>query len=235
LNQEGAKFKTESNNNREREKMRLAHLIVVLSIIMLFPISESVIIVHAKTLTIDCGETTHQYADSDIRWSFNVTMTVQTEQNGNWIVNNTYEVDWGMKLTYLNESIYDRDSFSIVCYDPQNYLSDNIRQNCTIYETTVTPDDSGTLSMKFTPIATMNYELDTAFGLKVFDKAGIRGSGSWQQDWQNEPIPISIEKSQAELVNPSIDPIYAYLAIAGVIIVIGIGTFLLIRKGKRND
>ena len=160
-------------------------------------------------------------------------MIVQTEQNDNWIVNNSYEVDWVIKLTYLNESIYDRDSFSIVCYNPQNFLSDNILQNCTIYETAVTPPkDTGTLSAKFTPIATINYELDTAFGLKVFDKARMRGSGYW---WQNEPIPISIvEQSNNDGITPyDITDVFLWVgivAIGAIIIGITIGIWLKVKN-----
>jgi hypothetical protein len=205
--------------------------------IVLFVISESVIIVHAETLTKDFGETnfnSSDYSGYNIFCTINVIATIQTEANGNWIENNTYQLNWTITITYLNQSLYDNDNFFIDFYNPQN--NDNTILHIVTYETTVNPQESGTLSATFRPESGgRNFTLDSAFALKVYRNEGIITTGSWQQDFNNEPVQISIEKRQSEPVNLSIDPIYAYLAIAVVIIVIGIGTFLLIRKGKRGD
>jgi hypothetical protein len=217
--------------------MKSSNLFAVFSIITLLLISEGVSIVHAQTLTKDFGQTDLIDSNGDKYCSFDVTATIETEPNGNWIVNHTYKVDWLITMTYLNESIYNRDDFAIVFSNPVNPIYDTVQQSTVISGTPVTSQNSGTLSMTSTPERGINFELNSAFDLKAYYDENIVTSGSWLQSYENAPIQIDIVNNQPESTNTSpIEPIYAYaMVIVAVIIAIGIGAYAYAKKKKHSS
>jgi hypothetical protein len=217
--------------------MKLSRLFAVLSIIVLFVISESVIIVHAETLTKDFGETnfnSSDYSGYNIFCTIDVTATIQTEANGNWIENNTYQVNWTITITYLNQSIYDNNDFFIDFYNPEN--NDNTILHTVTYETTVTPQESGTLSATFRPESGgRNFTLDSAFALKAYRNEGIISTGSWLQSFNNEPIQIIVENQSDNdhTITPyDIGNIFLMAGILGIILVIAFVIGYLYRNKK---
>jgi hypothetical protein len=181
-------------------------------------------------VTCDFGETNFNAPQGGIFWTMQVTAIIQTEGDTNWIANNTYEVNWTITITYLNQSMYNGNGFSLDCYNPENPIYDTVLQHTVTYETTVTPQHSGTLSMTFRPeSAPMDFKLASSFALKVYYKGNIVTSGSWvqpDQTFNGIPASISVE-NQPQVANPSpIEPICVIaMIIAVVLIVIGIGVF----------
>jgi len=206
-------------------------------IIALLLISQGIVIVHAQILTKDFGETnfnSSDYSGHNIFCTIDVTAIIQTEPNGNWIENNTYQVNWTITMTYVNQSVVNSNDFSIVFYNPENL--DLVPLHVVTSETTVTPQSSGTLSATFTPeSASSNFTLNSDFALKVYNNGNIMTSGSWLQSFNNSPLSIAVERNQPQVTNssPSINPIYFFvMVIALVIVVIGIGAYAYTKRKK---
>ena len=198
---------------------------------------KGILSVKAETVTADFGTTDFNcsdYSGHNIYCTINVTGTVQTEANGNWIANNAYEVNWTITITYLNQSIYNNNDFSIEFYNPQNPIYSNLIQNVVVSDTTVTPQKSGTLSMTFKPeSAITGFKLDSAFALKVYDKENIVTSGSWLQSYNNPPIPINIVSSQQANPTPTV-PELATLVL-GIALAVVTGSLIIYKaKSSRN-
>ena len=164
--------------------MKSLNLFTVLGIIVLLITFEGISVVHAQTLSKDFGETNFNSSDGSVFCKIDVTATIQTDPNGDWIKNHTYQVNWFIQITYLNQSIYNADDFSIGCYNPENPLQDTVVQRVVNESTTVTPQKNafGYLAMTFTPQSVpASFRLDSSFALKVYYKGNIVASGSWLQ------------------------------------------------------
>ena len=196
-------------------------------------ILEGVTIVHGQTLTIDFGETELIDSNGDKYCSFCVTMIMETEPNGNWILDNTYEVRYAITLTYLNQSIYDNYDFSIYFNLPVTMLDFGFFyeiQELQSY-THVTLQNMGNLSRIYRPVsAPMEFEFFTSLVLKVYYEEEIRFDGVWQQSNQTEPIMINVEHSQSDSMYLPFNDIYLYLVITVAIFLILIVLFLKLKK-----
>jgi hypothetical protein len=177
-----------------------SQLLLAITIIILLVTSFGITVVRAETITYDFDNTDFNASQGGVFCTMRVMATITTEPEGNWIAKNIYQVNWTIAITYLNQSLYNDDDFSIVCYNPVNVIQD-AGQNTTIYQTTVTPQNSGTLSATFKPSTSMSFSLDSSFSLTVYSKGNIVTSGSWSQGMNNNP-PVTI-KVLSQQINPS--------------------------------
>ncbi len=182
--------------------MKSSNLLVVLTIIAFLLISEGALIVHAQTLTKDFG-TVNVNNPPNIIASMDVKATVQTEPNGHWIQNNTYQVNLQISIPYVNESVYNANGFAIECRSPDNPVY-NAFMNPSQYniDVTVTPQNSGTMSYTLRPQSTGNTSLNLDFALIVYYNNKIVTSGSWvwymnsNKDVTNQPLSIMVDSNQ---------------------------------------
>lgn len=205
--------------------------------------SQGLLSVKAETLTKDFGQTnfnSSDYSGYNIFATIDVIATIQTEPNGYWIQNNIYQVNWLITITYLNQSVYNSDDFSIEFYNPDNPVYNAI-ENVTAYDTTVTPKNSGTLSMTLRPQSVGDSEFNSAFALKVYDKGNIVTSGSWEQSFNNQPIHISVKSNQhLPFDTPSPTPIAPELTPLAIVVALAVVTSSIalysrkVKSGKLN-
>ncbi|HMK94059.1 MAG TPA: hypothetical protein VK536_01535 [Candidatus Limnocylindrales bacterium] len=98
--------------------MKPSILFVSLSIIAMLVISEGVSTVHAKTLTKDFGILNVTNENGSTICSFDVTVNIQTESNGDWICGKIYDVSWVLTLTYINQTMLNDFTITFWQYYP---------------------------------------------------------------------------------------------------------------------
>jgi hypothetical protein len=207
--------------------------LVFLGIVILLLTFEGLSIAHAQTLTNDFGTTnlTMDNSGHNILCTINVSTSIQTEPNGKWIANNTYEVNWTISITYLNQSLYDPNNFWIICNNPENIIQNAVGQNVTTPQTTATPHMKGELIMIFKPSIPANFTLDSSFSFAVFYKGNKVTSGSWEQNATYQPININVVNNQ---VSPS--PTIPEFSLVGAISLLAVASVSLVylrkKKGK---
>jgi hypothetical protein len=243
-------------------KMKPSILFVSLSILALLVISEGVSTVHAQTLTKDFGISNVQSENGSIECSYNVTLNIQTEPNGDWICGNTYHVSWVITLTYVNHTMFNGfNDFTITFYQsfpteinatdfiPQFTFASAILRP-TLYSVangsvpkirSVAIGSVATLSVAFTAFdKPEDFQFDFAVDYSITNNGepayypvpgeSVITYGEWLQ---NTPLYINIvsQKNPLQIIsNPSfIQEIY----FSAVVIVIIIGVYAYIKKGKK--
>lgn len=211
--------------------MKLFRLFGLLSLFALLFASQSVLSVQAETVTKDFGQTnfySSDYSGHNIFATMNVKATVETEPNGHWTLNNTYQVNVLITITYVNESVYSANGFAIECYQPDNPVYDAIMIPSKYdIDVTATPQNSGIISMTLRPqsVGTASLEgLD--FALRVYYNDQLVTSGSW--DWgmnnNNQPITITVDSNQhlpfSTPVTPELTPLIIVVVLFGVSFVV---------------
>lgn len=220
--------------------MKASNLFAVLSIIALLIISEGATIVHAQTLTQDFGVTNITSLNGSKAYSYDVTVNIQTEPNGDWISGKTYQVGWVITLMYVNQSIF--NDFSILFYLPSQWgnsdFTDFTPQIITNETQLSLQQKVGTLNMTFTAGNTPeNFQFYVDLMLTVSNNGQVISfdNGEW---FQNTPLYINLVYNPnypSQTNSSSIQPIYVIgMAVSVVIIAIGIGAYAYTRKGKKS-
>jgi len=96
---------------------------LILIFILAVPLAIGFMPVHAEnTISKDFGQSSYNAilpafnATGQELFAYNVTMTIETEPNGQWITNKTYSISWSITLTYLDTSIFNNSTFYINFY-----------------------------------------------------------------------------------------------------------------------
>ncbi len=83
-------------------------------------------------------------------YTINVSMAVETESNGEWLVGNSYQITWQISIANFNPDAIKRPSnLSLTFHDPLVRISGNL--NTIIKQTSVTIGQNGLLKVEFTP------------------------------------------------------------------------------------
>lgn len=232
---------------------KISPIIVALVIVLIiFAIIGSIVFVYpiiagqrTRTLTKDFGVSNVQSSNGSTEFSYDVTVNIQTEPNGDWICGKTYHVSWVITLTYVNQTMF--NDFTITFYQsfpteipnyadftsPSGMVSAILRP--LPYQTVGTPSTTFTIGNKSENFQ-FDFELDysvTNNGLPAYypvSGESVLDNGEWLQ---NTPLYINIvsQKNPLQVIsNPSfIQPIY----FSAVVIVIVIGAYAYIKKGKK--
>lgn len=192
----------------------------------------------SETITKDFGEVSFNAYKTGVICKIDVTVTIQSEPNGNWIINHEYGIDWSIRLTYLNQSMYDSKDFSIVCYNPQNRIA--MWEQMKTYNTTVTLQNEGNLALAFRPTIPWTFELDSFFTLTFYYKGNIVSTGDWVQP-KNQLIDINIvsdqqaNTTQTPATSPTQIPTPTIIVpiVLVVVLLIAIVSLLLYRRHRR--
>jgi hypothetical protein len=86
--------------------MNLTRLLALLLGVLVF--ASAISVVNAD-ITKDYGETTSKDAYGNKRFSFRVRMTVETEENNEWLPNKNYDITINIELTFVNKSVFPYD------------------------------------------------------------------------------------------------------------------------------
>ncbi len=208
--------------------MKLFRLFGLLSIIALLVVSQSAF-VNAETFTREFRDIGQSYSPTDKRFSNDVIATIQTEPDGSWFIGNTYQVTYTIRVSYVNETLYDLESFTLHCYDSRAIQ----------YQTDATFQNSGTLTFNITADATMgNMGIDQGFSLTVYDDGETITGGSWFPSMYDEPIRINVvNRPTATPSNISaglfVDPLFVAMICVFLIILVAV-IFVAYKIGKKN-
>jgi hypothetical protein len=80
-------------------------------------ISASLVTVHAYNFRHDFGDTAEINSSGTNVFAYDIGQNMQTEPNGGWITGNTYQVNWTIRLDYVNQDIVNGNSY-ILFYLP---------------------------------------------------------------------------------------------------------------------
>ena len=207
--------------------MRKVIILSILTICLLI-VSQSTF-VNAATFTREFRDIGHSYSPTDKRFSYDVIATIQTEPDGSWFIGNTYQVTYTIRLTYVNETLYDLDSFTVHCYD----------SSAIQYQTDATFQNSGTLTFNVTAEAGMgNYGIDQAFSSTVYNDERTITGGSWFPSMYDEPIHINVVNMPT--ATPSnlsaglfIEPLFVVMICLFIIVLVAVGVAAY-KIGKKN-
>ena len=203
-------------------------IILSLLTICLLILSQSAF-VNAATFTREFRDIGQSYSPTDKRFSYDVVATIETEPDGTWFIGNTYQVNYTIRLTYINETLYDFDSFTVHCYD----------SSATSYQTDATFQNSGTLTFNLKAEAGVGiYGIDQGFSSTVYDDEGSITGGSWFPSMYDEPISINlVNMPTATPSNLSaglfIEPLYIAMICLFIIVLIAVGV-VAYKIGKKK-
>ncbi len=88
-------------------------------------------------------------------YTYNVSMSVETESNGEWVVDNSYQITWRISIVNFSpNAIQQPSNLSLIFHDPAVGISGNLRT--IINQTSVTIGQDGFLKVEFTPDKAVN-------------------------------------------------------------------------------
>jgi hypothetical protein len=88
-------------------------------------------------------------------YTINVSMSIETEPNGEWVVNNSYQITWQISIANFNpDAITEPKDLSLTFHDPLVKISGSL--DPIINQTSVTVDRDGFLKVKFAPGMSVN-------------------------------------------------------------------------------
>jgi hypothetical protein len=179
------------------KSFRISAVIVILTVLAL---AVNTVLVNADTsanqITKDFGQTNYYSSTNNSTFaSINVKASFETEPNGHWIVNKTYQVSLLVSITYVNQSFYNPNVFAIECYRSDYPISfQDAKLTPSTNNVTVTPQDNGTMTMSVTPLIVKETGLYFNFALTFYYNNSIVTNGSWTQGLKNTPpIPITVD------------------------------------------
>ncbi len=182
-------------------------------------------------------------------FTYSVTMTVQTESQGEWLVGSTYQVIWRISIVDYNPAyINDTGKFYIRFYDPvikfyEPVLMNSGSLNVTVSETNLTIGQDGLLEAQFTPDKAYNQaDIQSSMTESAYFQ-GQLPTGQWDQNFDiwiniisNTPSPTqqpTIEPSTTP--NPPKENLTSVAvivgAVAAVLVAVGLLAYLVKRKG----
>jgi hypothetical protein len=180
--------------------MKLPRILVVIAILSVLALAGNTVIVNAETsantTSIDFGQTNFYAPTNNSTFvSINVKANIETEPNGHWIVNKTYQVSLLISITYVNESVYNPNYFTTECYRNSYPISvEDAILNPLTNNVTVTPQSNGTMLMTVKPLVVKDTGLYFNFALTFYYNNSIVTNGSWTQGLKNTPpIPITVD------------------------------------------
>jgi hypothetical protein len=88
-------------------------------------------------------------------YTINVSMSIETEPNGEWVVNNSYQITWQISIVNFNpNAIVEPSDLSLTFHDPLFRISGSLKT--TINQTSVMIGSDGFLKVEFTPDMSVN-------------------------------------------------------------------------------
>jgi hypothetical protein len=138
-------------------------------------------------------------------YTYNVSMSVETESNGEWVVDNSYQINWRISIVNFSpDAIQEPNNLSLTFYNPIVGISGNLRN--VISQTSVTIGHDGLLKVEFTPDKSVN-QADVRTTLMVNENYSSQEkftNGYWNQNFD---IWINIVDSLSTLPPATASPV----------------------------
>ena len=170
--------------------MKSMHILAVVSMIVMLVTLIGINVVQAQTLTQDFGVTSINSLNGSKGYSYDVTVNIQTEPNGDWISGNTYQVAWVITLIDVNQANF--NDFSILFYLPSEWGNPDFTDftpQFIINQTQLSlQQKTGTLNMTFTAGNTkeaFQFYFDLMFTVSNNGQVIDFDKGMWFQNTSN--------------------------------------------------
>jgi hypothetical protein len=138
-------------------------------------------------------------------YTYNVSMSVETESNGEWVVDNSYQITWRISIVNFSpDAIKEPSNLSLTFYAPVVGISG--KQRTIISQTSVTIRQDGFLKVEFTPDKPVNQALvrTTLMENENYNSQEQFKNGYWNQNFD---IWINIVDSLVTLPPVTASPI----------------------------
>jgi hypothetical protein len=138
--------------------MKTTRILASILVVVLLVISESTIIVHAQSVqkqtffTDDYGDTAEINSAGTNVFAYDLSQSLQNEPNGGWISGDTYQVNWTIRLDYIDQDIINGSSYVLFYLpSPLDTNSNVVTQVITNQTQLSLTQKTGTLSATFKP------------------------------------------------------------------------------------
>jgi hypothetical protein len=220
------------------------------ALVLIFILSIALVIgvmpVRAKnTISKDFGQSSYNAilpafnATGQELFAYNVTITIETEPSGQWVINKTYNISWSITLTYLDTSIFNSSTFYINFYGADPFGTPQVG-GPEFYGGTLSPIIGGNLSQQepnlllsenyTTPNAPLTAIIDGTIPYLLYNNGQVVVTPSLNSWEQPSPIDIKIvTTTSTALFTPS-----TIIAITIVVIIAIVMIYLSLYRRHRK-
>jgi len=210
-----------------RNKMLLAYFSI--AIVSFFTLTQTV---YSSSITKEYNEDFLYGVSRNKAFSFRVKINIETEPDNKWRYNVEYLHEIEITLTYLNESMFNKNTFKLLFHSPRIKINGKTfgygTYDVLSSSTEVKPDLNGTIKLKYEPSTLDGEELQIEYTIEYTIFNGTSPM-PLEPSW-NSPEAISVEIKKE---SPAPDHLFtiAYAAIA--IIIIAAPIFYLLKRRYR--
>ena len=196
--------------------------------------SASLVTVHAYNFRHDFGDTAEINSSGTNVFAYDISQNMQTEPNGGWITGNTYQVNWTIRLDYVNQDIVNGNSY-ILFYLPSPLNTEPVCvTQIVINQTRLSlTQETGTLSATFTAGNATGY----FFGLNI--KCALYVNGVIYNDTLRTDVPqdatFSIDVLNNETSSQSTSaPEFPSLLLVPIVIALSLSVAIAVIRRNRK-
>lgn len=167
--------------------------------------------------------------------NFHMNVIIQTESDGTWKVGNTYQIDYAITITYIDESQLNKQDYSLFVYEPWLWVNDysafcNVVTNSAV----VWFGNSGTLTLTYAPTQKGTEKLQFRLSYEILKDNQVwtpyvtnAPSASWLS-----PDPVSINVEEENSASPNYVNPLLFIAIGVAVVSISVGTYFIYKSKK---
>jgi len=219
----------------KKESIKISFLIIVIVLCLIKPL----FITSASALSeVYYEDWFIPFQEGSEGFSYKVEVNIQTEANGKWILDKSYDIIFIISTTYLNQSFFSPQGFYVTFFKPELREGGWLRSSDVLINSSyVDIWHSGSLAIRYTPTRTFTHldEKNSAsyefiFWFKVFKNQQAIPYDYVEWQWiADHPISIIFEKviETPDYVTPIL-----YICIGIAITVIPIGAYITYKSRK---
>jgi hypothetical protein len=201
--------------------------------------------VYAQTTvsTYDHGDKAQTTADGKSVFACDATISIETEPQGGWLPNKTYQVNWTLRLDYVNSQVLNGSNFYIqFSWPPLENVTPTIPADAVLNQTRLSlAHKVGVISGAFTPTNTSDgFFMNPEFPFAVYVNGEVLtddwASGIWYGDGATSTNLIGNDATPQPtmplLTTDSEFPTLTVTAIVAIAALLAVSALVIVRKRK---
>ncbi len=186
--------------------MKLIQVLAVLAIVFLV-VSSSVATVHAQreVFTYEDGVRPQAFAGGKAVFFGDTTLSMETEPEGGWLPNKTYQVNWTLRLASVTPGFLNGTNFYIlVSWPPLENITQTIPSEAIVNQTQLSLEHkTGIISAAFTPTNVSDgFYMNPDFPFTVYVN-GEQSTEDWASDIWQGGVGVSTNIDNGATIQPT--------------------------------
>ncbi|MGD6852683.1 MAG: hypothetical protein ACQCN6_11555 [Candidatus Bathyarchaeia archaeon] len=222
--------------------MKILHVLITIAVVflVLFEVATTVY-AQTKVFTHDHGDRAHTTAEGKSVFACDATVSIETEPKGGWLPNKTYQVNWTLRLDYVNSEFLNDNYYIQLSWPALEKLTPTIPAGTIVNQTQLsTSHKTGTISAAFTPTNSsdgfyMNPEFPFAIYVNGEALPQDWASGIWYGEGGISTNVIDPNATPYSLPSSTANPEYSTLTVTvalAVAILLVVSAILVVRKRR---